>query len=66
MPIPLRRYANVLAYRKDLFDAAGLKAPETMEDLVAAAYKLTDPAKKQYGFVATARRARRGAGLDAV
>ena len=53
---PFAGYANVLAYRKDLFDAVGLKAPETMEDLVAAAYKLTDPAKKQYGFVANGQK----------
>lgn len=53
---PFAGYANVLAYRKDLYDAAGLKAPETMEDLVAAAYKLTDPAKKQYGFVANGQK----------
>ncbi len=49
---PFAGYANVLAYRKDLYDAAGLKAPETMEDVVAASLKLTDAAKKQYGFVA--------------
>ncbi|HWU63636.1 MAG TPA: sugar ABC transporter substrate-binding protein [Ensifer sp.] len=53
---PFAGYANVLAYRKDLYDAVGLKAPETMEDLVAAAYKLTDPAKKQYGFVANGQK----------
>jgi multiple sugar transport system substrate-binding protein len=53
---PFAGYANVLAYRKDLFDAAGLKAPETMEDLVDAAYKLTDPAKKQFGFVANGQK----------
>lgn len=53
---PFAGYANVLAYRKDIYDAAGLKAPETMEDLVAAAYKLTDPAKKQYGFVANGQK----------
>jgi multiple sugar transport system substrate-binding protein len=53
---PFAGYANVLAYRKDLFDAAGLKAPETMEDLVDAAYKLTDPSKKQYGFVANGQK----------
>lgn len=53
---PFAGYANVLAYRKDLYDAAGLKAPDTMEDLVAAAYKLTDPAKKQYGFVANGQK----------
>ncbi len=34
---PFAGYANVLAYRKDLYDAAGLKAPATMEELVADA-----------------------------
>jgi len=53
---PFAGYANVLAYRKDLYEAAGLKSPETMEDLVAAAYKLTDPAKHQYGFVANGQK----------
>jgi multiple sugar transport system substrate-binding protein len=49
---PFAAYANVLAYRKDLFEAAGLKAPTDMEEFVADAKKLTDPSKKQYGFVA--------------
>ena len=53
---PFAGYANVLAYRKDLYEAAGLKPPETMEELVADAYKLTDPAKKQYGFVANGQK----------
>ena len=53
---PFAGYANVLAYRKDLFDAAGLKPPATMEELVEDAYKLTDPAKKQYGFVANGQK----------
>jgi multiple sugar transport system substrate-binding protein len=53
---PFAGYANVLAYRKDLYEAAGLKPPATMEDLVAAAYKLTDPAKHQYGFVANGQK----------
>lgn len=53
---PFAGYANLLAYRKDLYDAAGLKPPSTMEELVASAYKLTDPAKKQYGFVANGQK----------
>lgn len=53
---PFAGYANVLAYRKDLFDAAGLKAPTTMEEMVEAAYKLTDPSKKIYGFVANGQK----------
>src|SRR5580704_18112739 len=53
---PFAGYANVLAYRTDLFKAAGLKAPQTMEEMVADALKLTDPAKKQYGFVANGQK----------
>ena len=53
---PFAGYANVLAYRKDLFQAAGLQPPKTMEDMVAAAYKLTDPAKHTYGFVANGQK----------
>lgn len=49
---PFAGYANVLAYRKDLFEAAGIEVPTTMEQLVADAKTLTDPAKNQYGFVA--------------
>lgn len=49
---PFAGYANVLAYRKDLYAAAGLKPPATMEELVEDAIKLTDKSKKQYGFVA--------------
>jgi multiple sugar transport system substrate-binding protein len=53
---PFAGYANVLAYRKDLYEAAGLKPPKTMEDLVAAAYKLTDASKRQFGFVANGQK----------
>ncbi len=53
---PFAGYANVLAYRKDLYESAGLKPPATMEELVADAYKLTDPAKKSYGFVANGQK----------
>jgi len=52
---PFAGYANVLAFRTDLFEKAGLKPPETMEDMVAAAYKLTVP-PKQYGFVANGQK----------
>src|SRR5580704_16973396 len=53
---PFAGYANVLAYRKDLYEAAGLKAPATMEDFVADAIKLTDKSKKAYGFVANGQK----------
>ena len=42
-------------YNKDLFDAAGVAYPAdgwTWEDFTAAAAKLTDPAKGQYGIAA--------------
>ncbi len=53
---PFAGYANLLAYRKDLYDAAGLKAPETMEELVETAYKLSDASKGVYGFVANGQK----------
>ena len=53
---PFAGYANVLAFRKDLYAAAGLKPPASMEELVADAIKLTDPAKKTYGFVANGQK----------
>lgn len=39
-----------LYYRKDWFTQGGLKPPATFDDFLAAATKLTDPAKNQYGF----------------
>ena len=53
---PFAGYANVLAYRKDLLDAAGLQPPKTMEEMTADAYKLTDPAKHIFGFVANGQK----------
>jgi multiple sugar transport system substrate-binding protein len=53
---PFAGYANVLAYRKDLYEAAGMKPPATMEEFVADALKLTDPGKKIYGFVANGQK----------
>jgi multiple sugar transport system substrate-binding protein len=53
---PFAGYANVLAYRKDLYEAAGLEVPTTMEELRAAAIALTDREKEQYGFVANGQR----------
>jgi len=39
-----------LYYRRDWFAEAGLKPPATFDEFLAAARKLTDPAKNQYGF----------------
>ena len=49
---PFAGYANVLAYRTDLYEAAGLAPPKTMDELVANAKALTASDKDQYGFVA--------------
>lgn len=49
---PFAGYANVLAYRKDLYEAAGLEPPRTMDELIANARALTDRESNQFGFVA--------------
>jgi multiple sugar transport system substrate-binding protein len=48
--IPLYSELQVLAYRKDLLQQAGLKVPETLEELEAAAKQLTDKQKGIYGI----------------
>ena len=45
---PLAGYANVLNYRKDLFEAAGITPPTTQEELLAAVKQLT--VGDQYGI----------------
>ncbi|GLY86333.1 ABC transporter substrate-binding protein [Actinoallomurus iriomotensis] len=49
--VPLYGLAYGLFYNKKLFAGAGLKPPQSWQELVADAKKLTDPAKKQYGVV---------------
>jgi len=49
--IPVVTEHEVLYYRKDLFQQAGLSVPKTMDELQQDAAKLTEPGK-QYGFVA--------------
>ena len=49
--LPFDGESTGLYYRKDLFEAAGITAPPaTWDEFTAAAQKLTDPSKKQYGF----------------
>ncbi|WP_375425664.1 ABC transporter substrate-binding protein [uncultured Friedmanniella sp.] len=49
--LPFDGESTGLYYRKDLFQAAGItEPPKTWDEFTAAAQKLTDPAKKQYGF----------------
>jgi multiple sugar transport system substrate-binding protein len=43
LSIPTDAWSQVLYYRKDLFDAAGLQPPETYEDITAAAQALDTP-----------------------
>jgi multiple sugar transport system substrate-binding protein len=41
----------ILMYNRQLLDAKGVKPPQTMDELMAAAVKLTDPSSGVYGFV---------------
>jgi multiple sugar transport system substrate-binding protein len=43
LAIPSESWAQLLFYRKDLFDEAGLPAPATYDDITAAAEKLDSP-----------------------
>ncbi len=49
--IPICSERQLLYYRKDLFEKAGVKVPTTMDELMEAAEKLHDPANGVYGFV---------------
>jgi len=48
--IPYDGEVTVQVYRKDLYDAKGLKPAETYDQLVANAKALTDPANRMYGI----------------
>ncbi|CAA9216495.1 MAG: ABC-type sugar transport system, periplasmic binding protein YcjN [uncultured Blastococcus sp.] len=43
LAVPSDGWAQLLLYRQDLFDAAGLEAPETYEDILTAAETLDSP-----------------------
>jgi multiple sugar transport system substrate-binding protein len=43
LAVPSDGWAQLLVYRQDLFDAVGLPAPETYEDILAAAQALDSP-----------------------
>jgi len=53
--VPIQSNVQLLYYRKDLFDAAGLKPPKTLDELEAAAKKLHSP-PGVYGFVSRGRK----------
>lgn len=58
--IPFQAYTELMVYRKDLYEAKGLKPPETFDELQANAAALHDPANELYGLVT------RGRGPDAL
>ena len=51
--VPNLAVSMLFFHRKDLFDAAGLKPPATIDEWIAAAKALTKPDKKQYGTAMT-------------
>lgn len=52
---------DVMMYRKDLLEEAGIAVPKTLEELVAAIKKLNNPSEKLYGWSA---RGQRGSGMN--
>lgn len=54
--VPIVTEQEVLYYRKDLLEAAGLAVPTTLDELKAAAEALTDKENEMYGFVARGQR----------
>lgn len=55
--IPIQLEVEMLFYRKDLFEAAGLTAPKTLEELEAAAAKLHNPSADLFGIASRGRKA---------
>lgn len=54
--VPIVTEQEVLYYRKDLLESAGLEVPKTLDELKAAAAALTDRDNEIYGFVARGQR----------
>lgn len=54
---------NITFYRKDLFDQAGMKPPQTMDELEAAAKKFHNP-PQMYGFVARGQKTSNATQID--
>ena len=51
--VPSDGWGQLLIYRTDLFDAAGLAAPDTFANIEAAAQTLNDPDNDLYGITAS-------------
>jgi len=58
---PLTGGTDLMVYRKDLLDKAGLKPPKTLDEFEAAVKKLNDPDNGVYGI---ALRGARGSGAN--
>lgn len=54
--IPIVTEQEIIYYRKDLFEEAGIKVPTTMEELEAAASHFNDPESGFFGFVSRGQR----------
>ena len=54
--IPIITEQEILYYRKDLLQKAGIAVPKTLDELQAAVKKLHDPKNEMYGFVARGQR----------
>ena len=54
--VPIVTERQALYYRKDLFEAAGLAVPQTLDELKAAAEALHDPDNGMYGIVLRGQR----------
>jgi len=52
--VPVDGWTQMIVYRKDLFDAAGLNAPNTYADVLAAIEALHNP-PEMFGFVAATK-----------
>jgi multiple sugar transport system substrate-binding protein len=50
--VPIVTEREILYYRKDILKEKNIAVPKTLDELLAAAKKVTDPSKKLYGFVA--------------
>jgi multiple sugar transport system substrate-binding protein len=58
---PLTGGGDLMVYRKDLLEAAGIQPPKTLDEYLAAVKKLNQPDKGIYG---TALRGQRGSGAN--
>jgi len=54
--LPIQPHPELLWYRTDLFEAAGLDAPQTTDDVLNAARVLHDPQNEIYGICWNAQR----------